>query len=317
MPSRPNQNANRRNRIGGHREPLSPQGAAPQQPRQRREDQDGNAQEGGEENADPGDESPLQPPEEGFEDRDALPRARAEADQFLRQPGIRAMEERILGVLRQEIRAQAHPAQAPAPNLQLPGQSMVGKALYDIPKLNEKEFDIWLSYVCDAFIGAGMGAMFRVASFPLDSLATLEDIQEVRAYPLWLTNAAWTALRRSVGSDQAAYARSMSVNSGDVIALLRSLRTFYERRAVPLLTQLRKDLIRVNISDYPDFKHYTAALELIFAKLAALGDNVSDNVRRFHLLEGLGDEYHAIVSSVVAYEGQFGRPADFAKRRQF
>ena len=51
----------------------------------------------------------------------------------------------------------------------------------------------------------------------------------------------------------------------------------------------------------------------MFAKLAALGDIVTDNVRRFHLLEGLGDEYHAIVSSVVAYEGQFGRPADFAK----
>ena len=72
-------------------------------------------------------------------------------------------------------------------------------------------------------------------------------------------------------------------------------------------------MIRINISDYPDFKHYTSALELIFTKLAALGDNVSDNVRRFHLLEGLSDEYHAIVSSVVASEGPSGRHADFAK----
>ena len=137
--------------------------------------------------------------------------------------------------------------------------------------------------VSDAFIGAGMGAMFRVAAVPLDSLAELADLQEMWAYPLWLTNAAWTALRRSVGSDQAAYASSMSVASGDVLALLRSLRAFYERRAVPLLTQLRKDLIKVNISDYPDFKHYVAALELIFSKLAAPGDIVTDNVRRFHL----------------------------------
>ena len=218
-----------------------------------------------------------------------------------------------MAALREEMRAQPHPARDPSPNPQLPGQSMVAKALYDIPRLNEKEFDVWLSFVSDAMLGAGMGALFRASAFPNDNGVDAVHLVEISTYPTWLTNGAWTALRRSVGADATAYARSMAIKPGDVLALLRSLRAFYERRAVPLLTQLRKDLIRINISDYPDFKHYTSALELIFTKLAALGDNVSDNVRRFHLLEGLSDEYHAIVSSVVAYEGPSGRHADFAK----
>ena len=82
----------------------------------------------------------------------------------------------------------------------------------------------------------------------------------------------WTALRQSIGGDSTAYSMSMSVRSGDVLALLRAVRTFYERRAIPHQTQLRKDLISISITDYPDVKHYIAALEVIFNKLAALGD---------------------------------------------
>ena len=78
----------------------------------------------------------------------------------------------------------------------------------------------------------------------------------------------------------------MSVKSGDVISLLRAIRAFYERRAIPHQTQLRKELIRITVADYPDVKHYIAALELIFNKLAALGDVIPDQVRRFHLLKG-------------------------------
>ena len=70
--------------------------------------------------------------------------------------------------------------------------------------------------------------------------------------------------------------------------LLRAVRSFYERRAIPHQTQLRKELNRISVSDYPDVKHYIAALELIFNKLAALGDVIPDQVRRFHLIETVG-----------------------------
>ena len=119
-----------------------------------------------------------------------------------------------------------------------------------------------------------------------------------------------------IGGDSTAYSMSMSVKPGDVLSLLRAVRAFYERRAIPHQTQLRKELIRISISDYPDVKHYIAALELIFNKLAALGDVISDQVRRFHLIEGLSDEYHSVVSSVMAYEGPHGAQADYAKAVQ-
>ena len=129
-------------------------------------------------------------------------------------------------------------------------------------------------------------------------------------------DAAWTALRQAIGGDDTAYSMSMSVKGGDVIALLRAVRSFYERRAIPHQTQLRKELNRISVSDYPDVKHYIAALELIFNKLAALGDVIPDQVRRFHLMEGLSDEYHSVVSSVAAYEGPQGAQADYAKAVQ-
>ena len=63
-------------------------------------------------------------------------------------------------------------------------------------------------------------------------------------------------------------------------------------------------------------KHYIAALELLFNKLAALGDVIPDQVRRFHLIEGLSDEYQSVASSVMAYEGPYGAQADYAKAVQ-
>ena len=83
-----------------------------------------------------------------------------------------------------------------------------------------------------------------------------------------------------------------------------------------LRCSVRKDLIRISVADYPDVKHYIAALELIFNKLAALGDVIPDQVRRFHLIEGLSDEYQSVVSSVMAYEGPYGAQADYAKAVQ-
>ena len=143
--------------------------------------------------------------------------------------------------LREEMRA---PARDPSPNPQLPGQSMVAKALYDIPRLNEKEFDVWLSFVSDAMLGAGMGALFRASAFPNDNGVDAVDLVEISTYPTWLTNGAWTALRRSVGADATAYARSMAIKPGDVLALLGSLgllRTTSGPPADPVAERLDQD----------------------------------------------------------------------------
>ena len=112
-----------------------------------------------------------------------------------------------------------------------------------------------------------MVALSRVSACRSDDLADPDDVRAVRSYPSWQTNTAWSALRRSIGMDSTAFFRTMSLRTGDVLALLRSLRAFYERRSVPFQTQLRKDLLKMTLSDYPDWKRYVAAMDIIFTKL--------------------------------------------------
>ena len=146
------------------------------------------------------------------------------------------MEQRVrtalLAELRKEQQELALSSTAPVP-------SSVTKALYSIGALKEKEFEIWLSHVDDAFRGAGMSAMFRASAARNDVLAVQQDLTDISQYPLSWKNAAWTALRQAIGGDSTAYAMSMSVPSGDVLALLRAIRSFYERRAIPHQTQFR------------------------------------------------------------------------------
>ena len=230
-----------------------------------------------------------------------------EDERQLRERVLDDREQRLLEILRREFRGLEA-----VQDIGLP-QTVVARALFGIPTLNQKEFEVWLSFVRDAFLAAGLAPLFRVSAFKTDAGANQDDVRTVRAYPAWLTNTAWSALRRSMAADTAVFTRTMALRSGDVLGLLRSVRSFYERRSVTLQTQLRKDLIRTVISDFSDLRHYVSALDLIFTKLAALGDFVPDHVRRFHLLEGLTDEYHSIISSILAYEAPGGGQADYAK----
>ena len=84
-----------------------PQAIASPQPRLRREDQEEQAQASeNDDAANLGEGNPLESPEEGFGERGPPQREGAEAGQFPRPEGMRAMEERILEALRQEVRAQ-------------------------------------------------------------------------------------------------------------------------------------------------------------------------------------------------------------------
>ena len=140
-------------------------------------------------------------------------------ERLLRKRSMEAMEQRVLATLRAEVQKEQQ-GQALSSGAQVP--SSVTKALYSIVALKEKEFEIWLSHVEDAFRGAGMTAMFRASAVRSDNLADQHDIQEILDYPLSWKNAAWTALRQAIGGDSTAYAMSMSVRGGDVLALLRA-----------------------------------------------------------------------------------------------
>ena len=148
----------------------------------------------------------------------------------------------------------AVPAPARQEEASLP-QGVVAKVLFSLPKLVEKEFDVWLTLVDDALLGAGMEALSRVSAVKTDALADHQDVQTVRAYPTWQTNTAWTALRRAIGPDSTAFSRTLALRTGDVLALLRALRSFYERRSVSVQTQLRKDLMKLSLAEFPDWKN--------------------------------------------------------------
>ena len=114
-----------------------------------------------------------------------------EHDELLRRErDLEAMEQRLLAALRAEVRKeqleQALSHTAPVP-------SSVTKALYSITPLKEKEFDVWLSHVEDAFRGAGMSAMFRASSIRHDSLEAQQDLQDLSQIPLSWVDSAWTA----------------------------------------------------------------------------------------------------------------------------
>ena len=99
--------------------------------------------------------------------------------------------------------------------------------------------------------------------------------QTVQEYPEWLTGLAWSAITKTIGPDTAAYARTLAITTGDVRALLRSLRVYFESSSVPHQHRLLSLLRKTNMADFPDLKAYVAQLETIFARLAKIGHVVT------------------------------------------
>ena len=197
-------------------------------------------------------------------------------------------------------------------------QNTAAKALYNIPPFKDNEFEVWVGAVGNAFHGAGILPLLKITSYRSDSEAPDNLRQAVQAYPDWLVGLAWSALTKTIGSDTTAYSRTLSIPTGDVKALLRSLRTYFEASSVPhqhrLLTLLRK----TNMADYPDLKAYVAQLETIFARLAKIGHVVTDADKRYHLMEGLTEDFRrGVAGSIYTYEGPLGQPADYSKALQF
>ena len=133
---------------GAGNEPLAQKGAGPPRPEQR--------------------EHPDQPP--GIPVGEVAPAAVEGrvgldlGDRRQRDRDLQAMEERLLTLLRREMRENAQPVPARQEEVFLT-QGVVAKVLFGIPRLNEKEFDVWLTLVDDALLGAGMEALSRVSAF--------------------------------------------------------------------------------------------------------------------------------------------------------
>ena len=194
-------------------------------------------------------------------------------------------------------------------------RASVSRALFCIRPLVEKNFEVWLQRVSDAFTGAGLDMLFRLSGVPTDDMAQDGDVELYRVVPMPIKRLIWTALKNSIGEETTAYARTLAVESGDSLALLRSLRIYYERNTVPFRHQLMAEMAKTVLADYAGFKQYVAALETSFTRLAKMGHVVVDKDKLFYLLQGLTDEYKkGIVGSILAYESPHtGAPADFAK----
>ena len=88
------------------------------------------------------------------------------------------MEERLLTIIRRELRGNAQPVPARQEDVSLT-HGVVAKVLFGIPRLKEKEFDVWLTLVDDALLGAGMEALSRVSAFKTDEMADQNDVRIV------------------------------------------------------------------------------------------------------------------------------------------
>ena len=133
-------------------------------------------------------------------------------------------------------------------------RASVSRALFCIRTLVEKNFEVWLQRVSDAFTGAGLDMLFRLSGVPTDDMAQDGDVELYRVVPMPIKRLIWTALKNSIGEETTAYARTLAVESGDSLALLRSLRIYnYERNTVPFRHQLMAEMAKTVRADYAGF----------------------------------------------------------------
>ena len=159
-----------------------------------------------------------------------------------------------------------------------------------------------------------MYSLFKLSAYQRDDQARPEDVVMEASYPEWVKALAFTAIRRSVQPDTEAWARTLTIEVGDVKGLLRVLRSTYERTSVQQQHRLMAKLRGTLQSDYKTLRSYIGALEANFVKLTKIGITISDVDKRYFLLEGLSEEFRQGVSgNIYSYESPHGLPADYMK----
>ena len=215
------------------------------------------------------------------QEREALAESESENGEEGEVRGERRLRELEARIMRRIRTARAGDGGFPTLS-----EASVGRALFSIKPLVERDFEVWLQSVSDAFWGAGLFAMFRMSAFSADAQAAQEDRARYGEIPDPIKGLAWTALRGSIGPDTAAYATLMSIEPGDVLGLLRSMRANFERKSIPFRHQLLADLAKTNLSDFSGVRQYVAALDTFFSRLAKLGHVVADKDKLYHLTQG-------------------------------
>ena len=66
-------------------------------------------------------------------------------------------------------------------------------------------------------------------------------------------------VKASIGPDTAAYAALMAVEPGDIMGLLRTMRSNFERKSTPFRHQLLAELARTNLVDFPGIRQYVSS----------------------------------------------------------
>lgn len=195
--------------------------------------------------------------------------------------------------------------------------SLVARALYDLPTLTEKDYEIWVTALGDALYGAGMDALFTVTSRQRDDEASPQDVAACGLYPDWQVQAAWKAIRRSISPDSPVYAKSSTIRRGDLKGLIRTVRFFFERNTVNVQHEILGKIRHTQQADYPNFRGYVAALEAHFIRLAKMGQALTDDFKRYFLLEGLAEDFRrGMHGTILAYETPDGRPCSYEKAVQ-
>ena len=104
------------------------------------------------------------------QEREALAESESENGEEGEVRGERRLRELEARIMRRIRTARAGDGGFPTLS-----EASVGRALFSIKPLVERDFEVWLQSVSDAFWGAGLFAMFRMSAFSADAQAAQED----------------------------------------------------------------------------------------------------------------------------------------------
>ena len=133
----------------------------------------------------------------------------------------------------------------------------------------EKDFEVWLQSVSDAFYGAGLFSIYRLSAYPSDVLAAMADrAHYVRIPPDYAPHVDCLAGLNRFRDYRLRYARYCG--AWRFVGLLRILRANYERKSTPFRHQLLSDMANTVQADFVGVRQYVAALDVYFTRLSKL-----------------------------------------------
>ena len=172
----------------------------------------------------------------------------------------------------------------------------------ELPTLTGKEtYDIWWSKVKTFFYQKGkkwdeMLAQAKKANAEEDDDPDPTDEE----YDTKARRNAWGVILNSLSDEEAKKYRG--IEEGRVESLIRSIRANHEKISENVQNKLLRQAMALKLHEYADLETYIAEANILFEKMKAQGDKLSDSKKRFYMLEGLPTDYDLAKNALMMPE---------------